>query len=158
LNSIISGDFKAETPVTETDNYVIYSNQQVKNLNEFLSIPGEYFAILSYLPRVDDSEALQLTKLISNKNKKSVTFGWGPRYLHSTGQIHKGGQPNGCFIQITSDLQSDLAVPGETFKFADLIMAQALGDASAITERKLPLIRIHLKNINSALKQLIKEL
>ena len=158
LNSIISGDFKAETPVTETDNYVIYSNQKVKNLTEFLSVPGEYFAILSYLPRVDDSEALQLTKLISNKNKKSVTFGWGPRYLHSTGQIHKGGQPNGCFIQITSDLQSDLAIPGETFKFADLIMAQALGDASAIRERKLPLIRIHLKNINSALKQLIKEL
>ena len=54
-------------------------------------------------------------------------------------------------------MQSDLAVPGETFKFADLIMAQALGDASAIMERKLPLIRIHLKNINSALKQLIKE-
>jgi glucose-6-phosphate isomerase len=158
LNSIISGDFKAETPVTETDNYVIYSNQRVKNLTEFLSISGEYFAILSYLPRSDDSEALQLAQLISNKNKKSVTFGWGPRYLHSTGQIHKGGQPNGCFIQITSDLQTDLAVPGETFKFADLIKAQALGDASAITERKLPLIRIHLKNFNSALKQLIKEL
>ena len=75
LNSIISGDFKAEIPVTETDDYVIYSNQRVKNLTEFLSISGEYFAILSYLPRADDSEALQLAQLISNKNKKSVTFG-----------------------------------------------------------------------------------
>lgn len=158
LNSIISGEFKAEIPVTETDNYIIYSNQKVSNLNEFLNISGEYFAILSYLPRLEDSEALQLSRLISNKSKKSVTFGWGPRYLHSTGQIHKGGQLNGCFIQLTSDSQSDLEVPGEAFKFGDLIKAQALGDAAAITERKLPLIRIHLKKINSGLKQLIKEL
>ena len=158
LNSIVSGNFKAELPVTETDNCLIYSNQKVKNLTDFLSVSGEYFAILSYLPRTDESDSLKLKQLISNKCKKSVTFGWGPRYLHSTGQIHKGGQPNGCFIQITSDLESDLAVPGETFKFADLIKAQALGDAAAIMERKLPLIRIHFKNNNSPLKQLLKEL
>ena len=158
LNSIVNGDFKPEKPVVETDNYFIYSNQGINNLTEFLNTPGEYFAILAYLPPTIDSEVLKITKLISNKINKPVTFGWGPRYLHSTGQLHKGGQPNGCFVQITSEIESGLSVPGESFNFSDLIKAQALGDAVAIKERKLPLIRIHLKNTNSALKQLIKEL
>ena len=123
-----------------------------------MKTPAEYFAILAYLPRTDNNEVLKLIQLISNKANKPVTFGWGPRYLHSTGQLHKGGQPNGCFVQITSEVESELAVPGESFKFSDLIEAQALGDALAITERRLPLIRIHLRNNNSALKQLITEL
>jgi glucose-6-phosphate isomerase len=158
LNLIGNGDFKDEIPAIETDDYSIYSNQNIKNLQDFFSVPAEYYAILAFLPRSDNHEALKLAQLISSKSNRPVTFGWGPRYLHSTGQIHKGGQPNGGFIQITSDLQSDLAIPGETFGFADLIKAQALGDAAAITDRKLPLIRIHLKSNNSSLKQLIKEL
>jgi glucose-6-phosphate isomerase len=158
LNLIGNGDFKDEIPAIETDDYSIYSNQNIKNLQDFFSVPAEYYAILAFLPRSDNHEALKLAQLISSKSNRPVTFGWGPRYLHSTGQIHKGGQPNGGFIQITSDLQSDLAIPGELFGFADLIKAQALGDAAAITDRKLPLIRIHLKSNNSSLKQLIKEL
>jgi glucose-6-phosphate isomerase len=157
LNLITSGHFKDEIPIIETVDYAIYSNQNIENLQDFLSTPGEYFSILAFIPRSDDNQALKITQLISTKSKRPVTFGWGPRYLHSTGQIHKGGQPNGCFIQITSQLQSELAIPSETFKFADLIKAQALGDAAAISERKLPLMRIHLKN-NSALNQLIKDL
>jgi glucose-6-phosphate isomerase len=157
LNLIVSGHFKDEIPIIETVDYAMYSNQTIKNTQDFLSTPGEYFSILAFLPRSDDNQALKITQLISTKSKRPVTFGWGPRYLHSTGQIHKGGQPNGCFIQITSQLQSELAIPSETFKFADLIKAQALGDAAAIAERKLPLMRIHLKN-NSALNQLIKDL
>ncbi len=145
-------------PVAETENYSVFTNQEVMNLNQFLTIPGEYFAILAYLPRFDDSEVLQLSNLIAKKCKRSVTFGWGPRYLHSTGQIHKGGQPNGCFLQVTDEMNLDLKVPGESYKFADLIKAQALGDAEAITERKLPLMRIHLKNPKTALTQLINEL
>jgi glucose-6-phosphate isomerase len=77
-----------------------------------------------------------------------TTFGWGPRYLHSTGQIHKGGQPNGGFIQITRNIDNDLKIPGEKFTFGQLIWAQALGDEQALVERGLPLIRIHLKNKN----------
>jgi glucose-6-phosphate isomerase len=157
LNLITSGHFKDEIPIIETVDYAIYSNQNIENLQDFLSTPGEYFSILAFIPRSDNNQALKITQLISTKSKRPVTFGWGPRYLHSTGQIHKGGQPNGCFIQITSQLQSELAIPSETFKFADLIKAQALGDAAAISERKLPLMRIHLKN-NSALNQLIKDL
>jgi glucose-6-phosphate isomerase len=157
LNLITSGHFKDEIPIIETVDYAIYSNQNIENLQDFLSTPGEYFSILAFIPRSDDNQALKITQLISTKSKRPVTFGWGPRYLHSTGQIHKGGQPNGCFIQITSQLQSELAIPSETFKFADLIKAQALGDAAAISERKLPFMRIHLKN-NSALNQLIKDL
>ena len=158
LNSIITGDFKSEIPVAENEAYSIYSTQRIKTLAEFLKTPAEYFAILAYLPRTVNHEVLKLIQLISNKANKPVTFGWGPRYLHSTGQLHKGGQPNGCFVQITSEVESELAVPGESFMFSDLLEAQALGDALAITERRLPLIRIHLKNNNSALKQLITEL
>jgi glucose-6-phosphate isomerase len=158
LNLLTSGAYLPEVPVAETENYSVFTNQEVKNLNQFLTLPGEYFAILAYLPRFDDSEVLQLTNLIAKKCKRSVTFGWGPRYLHSTGQIHKGGHPNGCFIQVTDELNSDLQVPGESYKFADLIKAQALGDAQAITERKIPLIRINLKNNKKALTQLINDL
>ena len=148
----------AVVSTNENGEYSIYSTQRIKTLAEFLKTPAEYFAILAYLPRTDNYEVLKLIQLISNKANKPVTFGWGPRYLHSTGQLHKGGQPNGCFVQITSEIESELAVPGESFMFSDLIQAQSLGDALAITERKLPLIRIHLKNNNSALKQLITEL
>ena len=70
LNSIVNGDFKPEKPVVETDNYFIYSNQGINNLTEFLNTPGEYFAILAYLPRTIDSEVLKITKLISNKINK----------------------------------------------------------------------------------------
>jgi glucose-6-phosphate isomerase len=75
-----------------------------------------------------------------------TTFGWGPRFLHSTGQIHKGGQQNGGFIQITRKIENDLDIPDEKFTFGELISAQALGDEQALVERGLPLIRVHLKN------------
>ena len=75
-----------------------------------------------------------------------TTFGWGPRFLHSTGQFHKGGQRNGAFIQITGENQIDLAIPGKEFTFHTLLMAQALGDGQALSSREFPLIRIHLKN------------
>lgn len=157
LNTRTNADFKREIAIAETDEYLIYSNKNIKNLNEFLKVPGDYFAILAYLPRSEDAVVKQLSGLIFDKVKKPVTFGWGPRYLHSTSQLHKGGQRNGCFIQITSEIAAKISVPGESFTFSDLLSAQALGDAEAIIERDLPLIRIHFKKDNAALNQLFKE-
>ncbi len=113
---------------------------------------------MAYLNKEDDKQFIQLRKLIASKVKKPVTFGWGPRFLHSTGQIHKGGQLNGSFIQITSTPMTTLEIPGQSFDFAELIMAQALGDGMALRECKLPVIRIHLRDRQKAFEKLLNEI
>jgi glucose-6-phosphate isomerase len=75
--------------------------------------------------------------------------------LHSTGQFHKGGQPNGSFLQITGDSEFDLAIPEADFTFQNLLMAQAIGDGEALTSRNLPLVRIHLKNRSAGIEELL---
>jgi glucose-6-phosphate isomerase len=157
LTANTNANHRRELPIVETDDYQIYSNRNIKNFDDFLKISGDYFAILAYLPRSEDAEVSQLSQLIANKIKKPVTFGWGPRYLHSTGQFHKGGQGNGCFIQITSEVATRVLIPAESFNFSDLLRAQALGDAEEIMERDLPLIRIHFKNNRPAIGQLLKQ-
>ena len=73
-----------------------------------------------------------------------VTHGYGPRYLHSTGQLHKGGPPKGLFLQVVDDTGEELAIPGQQFGFGRLIRAQAAGDYAALKERGLPVARIRL--------------
>ena len=76
-----------------------------------------------------------------------VTFGLGPRYLHSTGQLHKGGAPIGCFVQVVDDTGDELAIPGQKFGFGRLIRAQAAGDYAALKERGRPVARMRLEEI-----------
>ena len=76
-----------------------------------------------------------------------VTFGLGPRYLHSTGQLHKGGAPVGCFLQVVDDTGEELAIPGQPFGFGRLIHAQAAGDYAALKERGRPVARVRLEEI-----------
>ncbi len=158
LSSIRDKTFVKPTPSYEDDEIAIYSDESFNNLTEFLNRDCQYVAIMAYLNKDTEDQIRSLRGLIASKIKKPVTFGWGPRFLHSTGQIHKGGQLNGSFIQITSTPQQTLAIPGHTFDFGDLIMAQALGDGLAIKQRKLPLIRIHLKDSKKAIERLIKDL
>jgi hypothetical protein len=73
-----------------------------------------------------------------------VTLGYGPRFLHSTGQLHKGGPPTGVFLQLTADHPDDLAIPGQRESFGTLIDAQAQGDFDALEAHELPVARIHL--------------
>ena len=105
-----------------------------------------YIAIMAYLDRGKDVELGQLRSILAEKSSRPVTFGWGPRFLHSTGQFHKGGQPNGVFLQITGDATADVEIPGREFDFATLIAAQALGDGQALSSRHLSVTRVHLKN------------
>ena len=140
-----------------TSSYLIYSNIKVSALKDFLSTPSAYIAVMAYLAKDQDHEIIKIRSIMANQTNKPVTFGWGPRFLHSTGQIHKGGQPNGCFIQITSDIEDDLPIPNEKFTFGNLLMAQALGDAAALGERNFPLMRIHLKDNKTGIKDLMSE-
>ncbi|MGH7263067.1 MAG: bifunctional transaldolase/phosoglucose isomerase, partial [Candidatus Rokuibacteriota bacterium] len=108
--------------------------------------PGDYIAFLAYLPpKPEIAEALQeLRRVVRDKTKLAVTVGVGPRYLHSTGQLHKGGPPTGLFIQLTTDDPHDLVIPGEAYSFAVLKNAQALGDLQALRNKDRRVIRIHL--------------
>ena len=105
-----------------------------------------YIAVMAYLDRRDDIKIVELRRLLAQSSGRPVTFGWGPRFLHSTGQFHKGGQQNGAFLQITGSVTKDVAIPGQIFGFETLIAAQALGDGKALASRKYPLLRLHLKS------------
>jgi len=132
------------------------------NLTEALrnfiqSIPAAgYVAVMAYLDRSGDSELAKVREIIARKSQRPVTFGWGPRFLHSTGQFHKGGQQNGAFLQITGITNGDVVIPGQTYGFKTLIMAQALGDLRALAKRKYPLLRLHLSDRSAGISQLLK--
>jgi glucose-6-phosphate isomerase len=158
LSSLLNNGIDTTTSTYEDIDYLIFSSQKISNLSEFLKSKVSYFAILAYLDRGSDSELLKIRELVAAKSKTATTFGWGPRYLHSTGQIHKGGQQNGAFIVITGESELDVKIPNKAYTFSQLIMAQALGDIESISERNLPLIRIHLKNRKKGTTKLISEL
>jgi glucose-6-phosphate isomerase len=115
-----------------------------------------YIAIMAYLDRKDDAKLEELRALISQAAGRPVTFGWGPRFMHSTGQFHKAGQPNGTFIQITGEVDCDFPIPGRDFTFATLVAAQGLGDGKALAKRQYPLLRLHLKNRSAGIEEILK--
>ena len=89
-------------------------------------------------------EFAQVRELIAADSGRPTTFGWGPRFLHSTGQYHKGGPANGVFLQITERTDVDLEIPGRPFTFGRLIEAQASGDAAVLAERGRPVVTLTL--------------
>ncbi len=117
---------------------------------------GGYIAIMAYLDRQSDEKLSELRTILAEKSGKPATFGWGPRFLHSTGQFHKGGQKNGSFLQITGESESDFAIEGREFSLQTLLFAQALGDARALEKRKYPLLRLHLRNRSTGIDQILK--
>jgi len=127
-------------------------------LSQLISnIPSDgYIAVMAYLDRKDDVAIAELRAILASKSGRPVTFGWGPRFLHSTGQFHKGGQQNGAFLQITGEASSDFAIPGSDFGFKTLVMAQALGDNRALGQRKFPLLRLHLQDRNAGITQILE--
>jgi hypothetical protein len=114
-----------------------------------------YIAIMAYLDRKDDAAIAELRAILADKSGRPVTFGWGPRFLHSTGQFHKGGQQNGFFLQITGDVAKDVAIPGQSYGFKTLVAAQALGDGKALASRKYPLLRFNLTNRAAGISELL---
>ena len=108
---------------------------------------GDYVALCAYLDMNEDIVAIlqALRHRIRNVYRVATTLGFGPRFLHSTGQLHKGGPNNVVVVQLTSDDAIDVDIPGRAFSFGVLKQAQALGDASALSSRKRRAVRIHFK-------------
>jgi hypothetical protein len=106
--------------------------------------PPSYVAILAYVPYSEetDAAAARMRQRLITEHGVATTFGYGPRYLHSTGQFHKGGPPVGRFVEIVDEPQTDLPVPGESYTFGTLIRAQADGDLQTLRAHGLRAVRV----------------
>jgi transaldolase/glucose-6-phosphate isomerase len=107
---------------------------------------GDYLALAAFLPRTGEMiEVLQdLRRALRDKTNLAVTLGFGPRFLHSTGQLHKGGANNGLFLQITADPVEVIEIPTQNISFGTLELAQALGDYEALVAKDRRVLRVHL--------------
>ena len=114
-----------------------------------------YLAVMAYLDRQADASAAELRVALARRLAHPVTFGWAPRFLHSTGQFHKGGPQTGVFLQVTGAVEQDLEVPGRDFTFASLQAAQALGDLRALDSRGRPVLTLHLTDRAQGLRTLL---
>jgi glucose-6-phosphate isomerase len=123
----------------------------VEELLAHLDPDHGYVAVQAYLDRLALPAYAQLRELLARRTGRPVTFGWGPRFLHSTGQLHKGGPRTGVFLQLTDDPEKDLDVPGRGFTFGQFIAAQAAGDAQVLESHGRPLLRLHLAHAPTAL-------
>lgn len=115
-----------------------------------------YIAVHAYLNRKDDAELEALQELLENRYQLPVTFGWGPRFLHSTGQFHKGGPQVGVFLQIGTSYSDELQVPERRYTFAKLIQAQQQGDASALIELGNDVLVLKLQDKSKEFQGLLK--
>jgi glucose-6-phosphate isomerase len=116
---------------------------------------GGYIAIMAYLDRRDDKKIAELRAILAEKSGHPTSFGWGPRFLHSTGQFHKGGQKNGSFLQITGETSVDYEIPERPYTLRTLLFAQAIGDNRALATRKYPLLRLHLQNRSAGIDEIL---
>ncbi|MEU1733122.1 glucose-6-phosphate isomerase [Streptosporangium sp. NPDC020145] len=135
-----------------------------------------YLAIMAYLdreaafdaPHAEDASFEEMTDAwsaadpatlrgrLAVRTERPVTFGWGPRFLHSTGQYHKGGPQNGVFLQITGAVEEDVEVPGKPYTLGRLQLAQALGDQDALAGRGRPAVRLHLTDRTAGVARLLE--
>jgi transaldolase/glucose-6-phosphate isomerase len=152
------GDLEEYQPIWEKDGRRVFGMniegiESCSSLSEVidqfvsLSEEGDYIAINAYVPRNEENKK-QLTELrrqILEKTHRATTLGFGPRFQHSTGQLHKGGANNGLFIQITQDDQFDIEIPGQGYTFGIMAKAQAQGDLDALLAKDRRAVQIHLK-------------
>lgn len=120
---------------------------------------GDYVAINAYVERTPAvHETFQhIRAIIRDAKRVATTLGYGPRFLHSTGQLHKGGPNSGVFLQVTADQSEDLDIPGEPYSFGTLVAAQALGDMKSLSTRNRRVIRIHLgRDVEAGLRRILK--
>ncbi|MGZ4604482.1 MAG: glucose-6-phosphate isomerase, partial [Kineosporiaceae bacterium] len=120
--------------------------------------PRGYLAVMAYLDRERDGALAAVRAPLARRLGRPVTFGWGPRFLHSTGQYHKGGPATGSYLQITAASPQDLAVPDRPFTFGQLIAAQAAGDAQVLADHGRPVLRLHLRDRAEGLRRVERAL
>ncbi|HPQ44566.1 MAG TPA: hypothetical protein PKZ42_10090 [Syntrophales bacterium] len=153
-----NGTLPHENPVLTSGSIAVYGNVKAAGPKEALSVfldlagPGDYVAIQAFIQQTDetDHDLDELRMKIHARYRVATTFGYGPRYLHSTGQLHKGDAGRGLFIQLTADDQRDLPIPDEmgsvtsSLSFSALKRAQAMGDRTALLAGGRRVIRFHL--------------
>jgi hypothetical protein len=164
------GKFPEEKPILMSDGLRIYGDTVTLGaaassvgevLGAFMSQvrPGDYVVLMAYVqPTPEHTVALQsLRRNLGDSSHLATTLGYGPRFLHSTGQLHKGGANNGLFIQITADDAIDLPIPGEPYTFAVLKHAQAMGDLRSLVSKQRRVLRLHLgKGTDAQLSRLVQ--
>src|SRR5262249_52528016 len=111
--------------------------------------PPDYVCIQAFVDPTPENELVisRLASEIGDVTGCVVTHGFGPRYLHSTGQLHKGGPANGVFLQLVEDYGPELAIPGQPFGFVRLIRAQAAGDFESLRERGRRIARVSMEEV-----------
>jgi len=164
------GVLQEETPILQEEGIAVYGDVKAATLRDALELflgqaeAGDYLAIQAYIqPTVSVNDALsKLRRKVGNKLKIATTSGYGPRYLHSTGQLHKGDGGRGLFIQITADdardafIPDEMGKPGSSVTFGVLKAAQASGDMQALLSVGRRVIRFHLgKDVTAGLQKLI---
>lgn len=165
-----TGDLPSEEPAFEEDGIKVYGKTTAISLDDALSahfadIPkaGEdgsgagYVALLAYVEMTDPHIARiqSMRQKILHTTGAATCMGFGPRFLHSTGQAYKGGPPGGVFLQITCDDEEDVAVPGAKYTFGVVKAAQAQGDLQVLRDRGRRSLRVHLgKDVDADLKKL----
>ncbi len=120
---------------------------------------GDYAALLAYVPMTAAHQDLlqQMRQLIRDRRHVATCLGFGPRFLHSTGQVYKGGPDTGVFLQVTCDDQADLPVPGRKYTFGVVKAAQARGDLEVLAERGRRAVRVHLgADVTAGLRRLLR--
>ena len=163
---MLDGGFPDESPVAEEDGIRLYADGTLAgggSVRDWLAAhlrrraKGDYFGLLAYLHRTDAAHReLQAIRLaVRNRRRPATTLGYGPRYLHSTGQFHKGGPNTGLFLMVTADDAAEIPIPGEPFGFSRLKQAQAVGDFHALARRGRRIVRVHLSgDVGEALRRL----
>lgn len=130
--------------------------EAIKSLLAQLDTDEGYLSIHAYLDRTSAAEAIELRDAFANRTRRPVTFGWAPRFLHSTGQYHKGGPRQGVYLQIVAKTGQDIAVPGRDFSFGELIASQAAGDAKVLTELGRPVLTLTLNEAKAGIAAILK--
>ena len=167
-----SGKLPAEAPFFVVNSIKLFADEKntaaLKNGGKLADVlrahvsriePGDYFAVLGYITMNPQNErALQgIRHLVRDAKRVATCLGFGPRFLHSTGQAYKGGPNSGVFLQITCDDAADLPVPGQKYTFGVVKAAQARGDFAVLAERGRRALRVHLgKNVKGDLAKLAK--
>jgi hypothetical protein len=147
-----TGSLPQESPAFEEDGVKVFGSAKGKTLVECLRAhlgslnAGDYFALLAYVEMNEAHEsALQsMRRSVRDAKRVATCLGFGPRFLHSTGQAYKGGPNSGVFFQITADDAADLAIPGHGATFGVIKAAQARGDFEVLTQRGRRALRVHL--------------
>ncbi|MEV1329967.1 glucose-6-phosphate isomerase [Micromonospora costi] len=161
-NKILASGLPAETPSFTEGAIEVYAPAGAPGdlagvLRWLLDGLGDdgYLAVMAYLDRFADADVARLRPVLAEAAGRPVTFGWGPRFLHSTGQYHKGGPQVGSYLQLTGAVTDDLPVPGKPYTFGELQAAQAAGDRQALAGRNRPVLRLHLTDRSAGVAQLL---